>query len=134
MSRSLRSGLLHPFSLKRRGTSSRFAGLLSDDATARLAAFLRRAHPVKTAEAVAAACGATPDAARKWLSGQASPGFGPLTRLIGAYGPALLAALYEVPPAWLDETRLKASHDEIGAEIAALHARLGDLLRGVGKT
>jgi DNA-binding phage protein len=69
----------------------------------RLAAFLRRRHPYKTAAHVAALAGVAPAAIEKMLEREALPSFATLGRLLAAYGPALLAETMDHPPAWLLE-------------------------------
>lgn len=111
------------------GKAGQKFGKISGAAKERLASFLRRKHPVKTAEEVAAFSGCEADSVRKWLDGVAAPSCIPMVRLISAYGPEFLAALMERPPLWIDaawraeeRARLVAEQDRIALQLA----RLGD--------
>jgi len=93
----------------------------------RVVAFIRRLHPVKTAEHVSADIGVAADTIRKWIEGVAKPSFVAFSKLILAYGPAFLIAVYPQAPKWLDEAarreRLAALEEQqarIRAEIEAL--------------
>lgn len=92
----------------------------------RLAAFLRRLHPFKTAEAVAAQCRGQVSAeqVRKWLALRSAPGGVAMICLASAYGPQLMLALYGPSPigrpGWL-ELALKAMRvDEMEQRLVAL--------------
>jgi DNA-binding phage protein len=67
----------------------------------RLAAFLRRRHPFKTAIAVEAEAGVCEATIKKLLTRGSMPSFATLGRLLSAYGPALLAETMDDPPEWL---------------------------------
>lgn len=85
-----------------------------------LAAWLRRVEPAKTAAAVAAAIGAPERTVEAWLGGEASPSLGWALALVGAYGPAALAAMFETPPGWLDDAARAARRAELEAAMAEL--------------
>lgn len=70
----------------------RFSRALDSDARDRVCDFLRRAHPLKTAEWVEDRTGGAVSAmrARKWLAGAAAPDFFALLHLIRAYGAEFL--------------------------------------------
>ena len=75
----------------------------ADAIGARVAAFLRRRHPTKTAMNVAAATGLSPTTAKMMIERRGAPSFATLGRLLSAYGPALLAEALDNPPEWLRE-------------------------------
>ncbi len=89
--------------------------------------FLRRAHPGKTAQNVAADCAARgwlvpARTIERWLLEGASPGFAHTTALLDAYGPDLLAVLLPSCPLWLDAAQ-RVSRDALYvARRAALEA------------
>jgi hypothetical protein len=83
------------------GTSVPETGTLVPGPALRLAAFLRRRHPFKTAIAVEAECGVAEATIKKLLTRGSMPSFATLGRLLGAYGPALLAETMDDPPEWL---------------------------------
>lgn len=77
--------------------------------SARLASFLRRRHPFKTAMAVEAESGVSAAATEKLMQRGSMPGFANLGRLLAAYGPELLTETMDNPPSWLCEAaRLQA--------------------------
>lgn len=93
----------------------------------RAIAYIRKLHPSKTADHVAADTGISPDTVRKWLEGVAKPSWVAFSRLIFAYGPSFLTAVYPKAPAWLDDAHrrerlaaLEAAQARIQAEIAEL--------------
>lgn len=59
----------------------------------RLCAFLRRQHPSKTVERVAADTGIAPATVAKWIEREGSPSVPALIRLAAAYGPDVLLAI-----------------------------------------
>ena len=69
----------------------------------RLARFLRRRHPAKTAAHVAAAAGLPLATVERMLERESCPNFTTMGRLLAAYGPALLAETMDHPPRWLVE-------------------------------
>jgi hypothetical protein len=96
----------------------------------KLVEFLRARHPRQTAEGVEADAGIAAATVRSWLVGASRPGFSALVRLIGAYGPDLLAPMF--PRAqWLDAAhrreRLRLLRDELAsleAPMEGTHARV----------
>jgi len=74
----------------------------------------------ETAAAVAAAIGAPERTVEAWLGGEASPSLGWALALVGAYGPAALAAMFETPPGWLDDAARAARRAELEAAMAEL--------------
>lgn len=93
----------------------------------RAIAFIRARYPVKTAEHVASDIGLPVHTVKRWIEGAAKPSWTGLSRLIFAYGPAFLIAVYPNAPKWLDEAhrreRLAALEEQqarIRAEIEAL--------------
>lgn len=99
------------------------------DAEERLRRFLRSAHPGKTAEGVAARTRIKSETVAHWLKGYGRPGFVSTLRLIGAYGPDLLAALLASPPAWLDHAAQAEQLRELGEQAADVARRLEALRR-----
>jgi hypothetical protein len=92
--------------------------------------FLRRLYPSKTADNVAADIGASPDTIAKMIERGTTPNAATFCRLIFAYGPAFLAAVYPRAPAWLDDARrrelqaeLRAEQQRITEQLAALDRR-----------
>lgn len=92
----------------------------------RVTAHLRKVHPLKTADAVAADTGLPVTTIRKWLSRESTPNAPAMLMLIGTYGPELLAAALHSPPGWLDS----AARAE---RLAALEARAAELNREMEK-
>lgn len=97
----------------------------------RAVAFVRRLYPTKTADCVAADTGLSAQTVRRWLEGVAKPSWAGFSRLILAYGPAFLVAVYPNCPRWLDEAHqrerladLEARQAAINTELTALRAQL----------
>jgi hypothetical protein len=88
----------------------------------RIVAFLNQLYPVKMAEAVEADTGIAAATVRKWpLS---APSYAAFVRLICAYGPELLCACMEAPPAWLTQAGRDAHRARIERQIADLSRQL----------
>lgn len=86
-----------------------------------LCTFLKRAHPAKTAENVAAATGVPASTVDKWLRGETMPSATGFAALAAAYGPAVIAA--SVPgAAWAHE---RARDEAINAHISAIMHLIG---------
>lgn len=120
------------------GMSSPDAGKVSGEVAAdwleRLGAYLRRQHPVKTAEAVAAHCRGqvTAEQVRKWLALRATPSGVALLWLATCYGPSLLVSLFAPSATSADwATAMQAQRvDELGLRLVALRTELdGELAR-----
>lgn len=93
----------------------------------RAVAFVKQLYPSKTADHVAADTGVPSQTVRRWLEGVSKPSWVAFSRLIFAYGPAFLIAVYPKAPKWLDEAHrrerqeaLKAEQRRIAAQLAAL--------------
>ena len=93
----------------------------------RVVGFLRRLHPSKTAQSVAAETGCGVDAIEKWLERASVPNGRAMLRLFLAYGPAFLCAVVDNPPAWLDARQSAARQIELEASIARQRAELDQL-------
>lgn len=93
----------------------------------RLAGFLRRLHPAKTADCVAADTGVAAETVRGWLKSSARPGCNHLLALIGAYGPEFLVAMFPNALRWLEAAQLAERQSELEAELASVSASLADL-------
>lgn len=78
-----------------------FVGRLAPDLGVRLAGFLRRHHPAKTAAHVAAVSRVPASTAERMLERRACPNLRTFGLMLEAYGPALLAELFDDPPHWL---------------------------------
>lgn len=122
------------------------AGHLSEPTVApdwlhRLVAYLRQAHPIKTADAVSDRCRGRVSASQvgKWLNRGTAPGGEALLWLATAYGPSLLVACFGPSPVgrpdWLSlalqveraadiDRRMRALRDELDDELALLGRRL----------
>jgi hypothetical protein len=93
----------------------------------RLRTFLRRIHPSKTAANVAADTGCSADQVEKWLVSTALPNCLATMRLVAAYGPEFLAAMFGTAPAWLDAACAADRAKKIDLEIARREQELADL-------
>lgn len=82
----------------------------------RAVAFVRRLYPSKTADCVAADTGVPSQTVRRWLEGVSKPSWVAFSRLIFAYGPAFLVAVYPKAPKWLDEAHRRAQGVVLRAE------------------
>lgn len=94
-----------------------------------LADFLRRRHPIKTADCVAAETGVPVGTVENWLCGRAAPAGSSFAALLVAYGPAVLAAALPVVPRWVDEAARAEALARLEAEQARLAARMAELRR-----
>ena len=90
-----------------------------------VATHLRRIHPAKTAECVAADVGVPAETVRQWLRGAASPSGPAMLALVGVYGPELLAAALPDAPAWLRRALVAEQRRAAMDELRALTERLG---------
>lgn len=96
----------------------------------RVAAFLRARHPQKPTVHAAAATGCTPAQVEKWLGGASAPSGAAFQRLIAAYGPAMLAAVFiDDAPEWVRAAERAERHARLEAEIEARRREIGDLIR-----
>lgn len=97
----------------------------------RVAVYLRRMHPQKTAENVAADTNLNAETVQKWLDRGSMPSAVGLIYLVGAYGPDFLAAcMGDKAPEWLtlagqdaELARLQADREALDARIATLRNR-----------
>jgi hypothetical protein len=94
----------------------------------RAIAFIRALYPVKTAEHVAADIGLPVHTVKRWLEGVAKPSWSGLSRLIFAYGPAFLIAVYPKAPKWLDEAHRRERLAALEAEQARIRAEIAELV------
>lgn len=101
-------------------TAEMFRAAMMPDGRA-VAAFLREKFPVKTAFAVSAMAGVSPDAFRKWEAGVSSPSFKLTLYFIVRFGPEFLAAVLPQVPDWLDDDICDARESDL--ERRALRAR-----------
>jgi hypothetical protein len=90
-------------------------------------AFLRRRHPLKTADHVGVETGVPAGTVQKWLDRGSAPSVAHYCRLWLAYGPEFLAATTDRAPAWLDAAHRAEEAARLKAEIAAREARLAKL-------
>ncbi|MBN9453227.1 MAG: hypothetical protein J0I42_14865 [Bosea sp.] len=89
--------------------------------------FLRGLYPSKTIENVAYDTGIPSDTVRKWFEGVAKPSWAAFSRLIFAYGPAFLIAVYPKAPAWLDEAHRRERQEALRAEQRRIQEQLDAL-------
>ena len=88
----------------------------------RVALFLRRVYPRKTADEVSAITGISVKTVATWLDGTSCPGGVAFARLTAVYGPDFLRAVLPNCPRWLDDAQKAERQRRIDAEIAALEA------------
>lgn len=102
---------------------------LDDEAVDRMVRYLRRAHPVKPAECVAARTGGAISVARarKWLEHAAAPDFRALLHLIRAYGAEFLVFVIGDAPESLLEAAMAEQRARILEQRRALEAELESL-------
>ncbi len=93
-------------------------------------ALLRRLHPVKTAEAVAAEIGAPVRSVENWMAGTAAPSLRWFLALVAAYGPEVLVHAFPAAPRWLSAAARAEEAQRLAAEIDRLHARRAALTGG----
>ncbi len=93
----------------------------------RVATFLRRAHPAKTAAHVASKIGVSEYRVGKWLELSSAPNGSAMIALTAAYGPEFLAAVMPASCAWLDESVRATRLARVEAELAELHRRAREL-------
>lgn len=92
--------------------------------------YLRRLHPMKTAERVGARINVHPSTVRRWLAGDVAPGFVPTLRLIKAYGPEILAVMLGTAPDWLAEAVRGEQLADLRRRQEALTKRMDELKCG----
>lgn len=110
------------------GSVSTRIGAISPQACPdRAIAFIRSRYPTKTAECVAADIGLPVHTVKRWLEGVAKPSWSGLSRLIFAYGPAFLVAVYPNCPQWLDEARRRERLAALKAEQIRIQEQLDAL-------
>lgn len=93
----------------------------------RAVAFIRSRYPSKTAECVSSDIGVPASTVRRWLEGAASPSWAAFSRLIFAYGPAFLVAVYPNAPKWLNDAHRQERLCALQAEQARITAELASL-------
>lgn len=96
-----------------------------------LSTFLRRMHPRDTAGHVEAETGIAAATVEKWLCHASLPQARQLARLIGAYGPSALAALFPQAPRWLDDAVRAERLRHLEAQSALLVAEREALQREI---
>ncbi|MCE4223433.1 hypothetical protein HCU64_06690 [Methylobacterium sp. C25] len=82
--------------------------------------FLRRLHPQKTAENVAADTGIAAATVARWMDRGSAPNSAAFLKLLGAYGPELLCATMDNPASWIDRACREIRRERIRTEINAL--------------
>lgn len=93
----------------------------------RIIEFLRKRYPAKTADNVAADLGCSPETVAKMIERVSTPSVLTFGRMIMAYGPAFLVAVYPSAPAWLDEANRRERQDALRAEQRRIQAQLDAL-------
>jgi len=97
-------------------------------AAERIIEFLRRTHPLKTAENVAADTGLGAETVQTWIDRGSAPNVVGLWALVSAYGPDFLcAALGDASPSWLCSAARDAELQRIEAQMQALAAKAESL-------
>lgn len=86
--------------------------------------FLRRLHPIKTADNVFVETGVPAGTVQKWLDRGSAPSAFAIFRLMAAYGPEFACAVFTSAPAWLDRAVREERTAQLKSEIAALEAKL----------
>ena len=94
-----------------------------------LANFLRREHPIKTADGVEGQTGIPAKTVRKWLDGETSPNGAAVLTLALAYGPQIIAACVKGAPGWLDAATRHDMARKLNASIDRDRAALDDLMK-----
>lgn len=106
-------------------TSGQMSVAERTNAAERVADYLRRLHPAKTAENVSADTGLNAETVQKWLDRGSMPSAVGLIYLVGAYGPEFLAAcMGEKAPAWLTLAGQDAELARLAAQREAIEARM----------
>lgn len=90
----------------------------------RAIAFLRQIYPIKTAENVAADIGVSADTLAKMIERGSTPSAATFCRLILAYGPAFLAAVFPRQPRWLTEAYQREQLAALEEEQARIQSRI----------
>ena len=90
--------------------------------------FIRKLYPNKTADCVSADTGVPSQTVRRWLEGVAKPSWTAFSRLIFAYGPAFLIAVYPKAPKWLDDAHLRERLAALEAAQARIQAEIAELV------
>ncbi len=91
----------------------------------RVSAFLRRLHPIKTADNVAVETGIPVNTIKTWLQRGSAPDAEGYTALWVAYGPDFLAAAAaNRSPEWLAQARRAQEAKHLKAQISALEHKL----------
>ena len=98
---------------------------------ARIAAFLRSIHPLKTAGAVEADTRIPAKTVEKWLAGWSSPSGNTYHRLIEVYGPELFVFVNpDASPASLQEAARVCRQARLERQAATIQQQLLDLWGG----
>jgi hypothetical protein len=108
-------------------SAGQFGFCSSRETSERIVSYLRSIYPTKTAECVAADTNISAATVRKWFGRESTPNGFAVFRLIGAYGPEFLVAVFPSAPAWLSAAhqsekaaRLQRQMDALKAEMEAL--------------
>lgn len=86
--------------------------------------FIRERYPVKTAECVAADIGVPVHTVKRWIEGAAKPSWSGFSRMILAYGPAFLAAVFPCQPKWLSDAYQREQLVQLEAEQARIQIKI----------
>ncbi len=96
----------------------------------RIKSFLVAKYPNKTAANVASDTGCNPQAIQKWLDSDVAQNSEAFARLIIAYGPEFLAAVFPSHPQWVVDALSQEKEAELRAEFNAAKARLDAFMTG----
>ena len=110
------------------GSVSTRIGAISPQACPdRAIAFIRSRYPSKTAENVAADIGGSAETIQKMMDRCSTPNVTTFGRMILAYGPAFLVAVYPNCPQWLDEAHRRERLAALKAEQIRIQEQLDAL-------
>ena len=93
----------------------------------RIVEFLREVHPVKTIDSVAADIGVARSTVAKWLEGACTPGAIPFIKLMGAYGPEFVVAVWPNAPKWMHQAYRDHQEEDLNRQMEAIRRKLETL-------
>lgn len=97
------------------------------DKAERIIDFLRRIHPYKTAENVAAETGCSVESIARMIERRSAPDVVNFSRLIGTYGFPFLVAVFPCRPQWLSDAYQREQLAELEAEQARIQSKIAAL-------
>lgn len=100
------------------------------DVAGRVVAFLRGLYPQKWADCVAADLGVSVHTIRKLEERGSAPSLALFSRMVLAYGPAVMCAALPEVPEWLGDAERTARLSALEAEQARLQAKIDAVKQG----